>query len=230
MTTVIAKSLFKKTVDAAAPLDVSVDLNPTDLVSYTFPATGGDWVTADGVTYKPNTEAFLKPVATISANSLSDPLSVVDVLLFNDFKESSAGKSQTNAINYLATVALYCNNRWTARDIGLISPDLVKDAGQHYQAKRDMLLDLTATMGSSDGIGLFIGAAWQVYGGTFWQNIDDSGNGRNMQATGQTRFTEHHRIYLNKNEYIRLLTNVNDGGNNTYPGNRTFRIAVQESK
>lgn len=96
MATTAVQSLFSQTADAAAPLDITQELTPTDLVSYTFPATGGPWVTADGVTYQPDAEVFMKPVATIAANTLTDPLTIANVLLFNDFKESvSAAEAAT---------------------------------------------------------------------------------------------------------------------------------------
>lgn len=117
-------------------------------------------------------------------------------------------------------------NVWTARSVGAIGGFLAPDLNNHYQAINDIVLDLQATFDSTEGTGLTVGLAWQHWGGTSFQG---DGNSDTFTTVGGSNvYPDFKRLYIKQGEYIRLVTNINNGGANNFPGNRNVRIDIQE--
>lgn len=74
----------------AEPLDITNALTTSDVVRYTVPATGGPFVTAppQSNVLADDAEVLLSPLAPIPADTLTDPMTVADVLLFKEVSES----------------------------------------------------------------------------------------------------------------------------------------------
>ena len=140
----------------------------------------------------------------------------------------TVAQDSINTLNYHDTISYYFDNVWdnTKADFGDLE-GFVKDTNTHYLAERNMLVDLTATIEASEGPGLTLGLRWQIYTGSFWQDIGTSTSTVNNQG-GQNRFTDHARVRINQGEYIRLLGYTANNGSNTYPGNRNIRVSIVE--
>lgn len=134
---------------------------------------------------------------------------------------------QVSGLNYLQDIALNCTNVWTARNIGTLTGFADPDANNHYLASRNMVINASVTAMTSEGNGLTIGFNIQVLRAGAWVDTYATTAVTNPSA-GVVPFHRDTQIAVRAGESIRFLTNANDGGGNTYPGNRTFRISLNE--
>lgn len=188
---------------------------------------GGPWVTNDLITLTAGRGVnLIYPAPGKTSAAVLDETEIATANYVGEV--SSSTFALEDRVSYHATVSLYCENSWIARNFGTVPGINAPDFNSHYQVSRDMVLDLTVTVQAGEGPGLFVGAAWQIHGGSRWENPDESTNGRTNIGAGEIRVTDHHRVFFKAGEYLRLQTNFNDAGNNTYAGNRNFRIAIDE--
>lgn len=128
-------------------------------------------------------------------------------------------------------VDLYHNNSWYTHGGvpglgGGIAPFNVADTNGHYQVKRACSIDATVTFGGSDVPWMGHGGYWQVYcGNGNWLPV---GYGYDITLGGQPRATANATLCLRAGDYFRFVCRVHNGGENTYPGNRSLRVRVEE--
>jgi len=138
----------------------------------------------------------------------------------------------SSALSFNKDLALPCSNSWIARSVGVIG-DVQKDfaaadASNHYRALRDMVLDVSVTALTAEGGGMYVGLSTQVYRAGAWVDVQPATGVINPFA-GLVPFHSSAQIALKAGDYLRFLTNANNGGGNTYAGDRSFRISITES-
>lgn len=153
MTTTIA--VFQKTQDAGKPLDVAKELTTADLIQHTV--VGSTQITGapQSKTLTDGAEVLLSPLSTIAANTLSDPLTDAEVLLFKYVGDDSvaAAAAETPEPPFQVTGN---GNSASSTSNQLVASFTVPKTGD-YVGTTDLFQTLTSNSGFSrvsQGIGI----------------------------------------------------------------------------
>jgi len=108
----IAFTVLESSTDAGAPLDITQAYEVTDLIRYDVPATGGPFVTGapQSKVFAPGDSVLLSPLAPIAANTLTDPLSIADVLLMKEVSSSTDQAAGITAVRRIVIDEEVANN------------------------------------------------------------------------------------------------------------------------